>query len=274
MLDQAGIQIAQGKTIACERTNGVNDNMKKSHFHDYYELYYLEEGVRYHVINDELYLLHANELILFAPHVMHRSYGDADVPFQRTLAYFVPDEINSPSLAQLLLTKTGAYRLDSNSIKQIHPILNQMLAEQSTDEPFSQEYIHNLLNLLLIEIVRLNNKVKKSEKSNRMTNVLSYIHEHYNDELTVELLAEEAYISQYHLCREFKRFTNSTIVQYINTTRIMNAQRMILETDKSYTQISADTGFSNVTHFNRVFKQILGQSPSEYKRSAAQHILR
>lgn len=274
MLDQAGIHIAQGRTIACERITGVNDNMKKSHFHDYYELYYLEVGERYHVLNDELYLLHANELILFAPHVMHHSYGDEDVPFTRTLTYFVPEEIDNPLLAELLPSKTGAYKLDSKHIKLIHPLLKHMLLEQSTYNAFSEEYIHNLLNLLLIEIVRLNNKVAKSEKSNRIMKVVSYIHEHYNDNLTVELLATKAYLSPYYLCREFKKFSNSTIVQYINTTRIMNAQREILETDKSYTQISADTGFANVTHFNRVFKQILRMSPSEYKRSAMQHTLR
>ena len=44
MIDQAGIRMAQGCTFACERISGVNDNMIKSHYHNYYELYFLEEG--------------------------------------------------------------------------------------------------------------------------------------------------------------------------------------------------------------------------------------
>ena len=54
MIDQAGIMMAQGRSIAGERIQGVNDNMSKSHYHDYFELYYLEEGERFHIIQDRL----------------------------------------------------------------------------------------------------------------------------------------------------------------------------------------------------------------------------
>ena len=57
MIDQAGIMMAQGRSIAGERIQGVNDNMSKSHYHDYFELYYLEEGERFHIIQD-LSLIH------------------------------------------------------------------------------------------------------------------------------------------------------------------------------------------------------------------------
>lgn len=67
MLDQAGIYMAQGEEIVGERLSGVNDNMMASHFHPYYELYYLEEGERYHLLEDDLYLLKAGEMILFSP---------------------------------------------------------------------------------------------------------------------------------------------------------------------------------------------------------------
>ena len=46
MIDQAGIRMAQGESLAGERIAGVNDNMMKSHYHNYYEIYYLEAGER------------------------------------------------------------------------------------------------------------------------------------------------------------------------------------------------------------------------------------
>ena len=67
-------------------------------------------------------------------------------------------------------------------------------------------------------------------------------------------LAEQFYLSPYYLCREFKKYTNSTIVQYINSLRVGHAQRLFVETDKSVTEISKIVGFSNVTHFNRVYR--------------------
>lgn len=55
MIDQAGILMAQGLGIASERIQGVNDNMSQSHYHEYYEIYYLEAGERFHMVEDQLY---------------------------------------------------------------------------------------------------------------------------------------------------------------------------------------------------------------------------
>ena len=68
--------------------------------------------------------------------------------------------------------------------------------------------------------------------------IINYIHMHYHEDILLEELAKTFFISPYHLCREFKRYTNSTVVQYVNITRIMNAQRKFMETDKNITEIS------------------------------------
>ena len=59
MIDQAGILMAQGLGIASERIQGVNDNMSQSHYHEYYEIYYLEAGERFHMVEDQLLSLAA-----------------------------------------------------------------------------------------------------------------------------------------------------------------------------------------------------------------------
>lgn len=82
----------------------------------------------------------------------------------------------------------------------------------------------------------------------------------------MEILSEKFFISKYHLSREFKKRTEKTIVQYINKTRIMHAQRKIMETKKSLTEISHETGFSSLTHFNRIFKAETNLTPSEYRK--------
>ena len=55
----------QGSGIACERIQGVNDNMSQSHYHEYYEIYYLEAGERFHMVEDKLYKMEAGEFIIF-----------------------------------------------------------------------------------------------------------------------------------------------------------------------------------------------------------------
>lgn len=105
MLDTAAIIISQGKKIAYAYAEGVNDNMTQSHFHDFFEFYYLLEGERMHMIEGEIYHFTANDFVLFPPHIMHHSYGDKDMPFKRIVLYFSPDLIVNDTIRQLLSEK-------------------------------------------------------------------------------------------------------------------------------------------------------------------------
>lgn len=266
MIDSAGIRMAQGQPIASERIEGINDNMSKSHYHDFFELYYLESGERQHMIRDSLYTILPGQFVIFAPYVMHHSYGAENVSFKRIVIYFKPTEIQSDRLARTMGQSTGVYTPDQKSRYSIHQLFEMILQEEENPSPYAEEYLHTLLNLLLLTIQRQTPQPIPKVKQTRIGQVIDYIHNHYFDNITLDFLSREFFVSPYYLCREFKRCTNRTITQYINITRIMNAQNKIMETDKSITEIGNITGFSNITHFNRVFKTYAGMTPSEYRK--------
>lgn len=266
MIDQAGILMAQGSAIACERIAGVNDNMSKSHYHEYFEIYHLEAGERIHVVNDRLYRIVPGEFVLFPPYWMHHSFGEADVGFKRIVTYFRADQVCSPALLAAVREGGGVYRPGTRARMDIHNLLEKLLAEQETPGALSEEYRQAALNMLLMLLIRTEKAAETPQMQNRISSVIAYIHSHYQEDLSLEKLAGSFYVSPYYLCREFKKYTNRTIVQYINVTRVMNAQRKFMETDKNITQISRETGFSNITHFNRVFKGVTGMTPSGYRR--------
>ena len=108
--------------------------------------------------------------------------------------------------------------------------------------------------MLLLLIAREESPEKAPERKSRIGEVIRYIHSHYQEEISLEMLAQMFYVSPYYLCREFKKNTKSTIIRYIN------------ETSKNITDISKETGFSNLTHLNRVFKAVTGMSPSQYRK--------
>lgn len=266
MIDQAGIVMAHGKTIACEQIQGVNDNMAQSHYHDYFEIYYLESGSRIHVIHDQLYHIKPGELVIFSPYVMHYSFGEKDAQFKRIVLYFREEEITSTALRELLKKGTGVYQPSSEVTQNLQQMLHKLLQEQAQDHWLSEDCMHHTLNLMLLEIARQIQKPLKPEKRKRFADVIRYIHEHYHEDINLECLAKEFFISPYYLCREFKSYTNTTVIHYLNITRIMNAQYQLMETPKNITEISKATGFSNVTHFNRVFKEVTGMTPSGYRK--------
>ena len=266
MLDQAGILMAQGNTIACERISGVNDNMMQSHFHDYFEIYYLESGERFHMIHDQLCCIHPGQFILFPPYVMHHSYGAENVSFRRLLVYFHAEEVQSPRVLEALKASGGVYRPEGAARRSTRNLIEAMLAEQENPSAFQKESLHALLNLLVLSVIRQEHEPVVPQSKTRIEKVISYIHTHYHEDIHLEQLAQNFYISPYFLCREFKRHTNRTIVQYLHITRVMNAQRKLMETSKNITEISKETGFSNLTHFNRVFKSAAGMTPTEYRK--------
>ena len=149
MIDQAGIRMAQGASITGERVTGVNDNMMKSHYHNYYELYYLEDGERYHMMEDHMYAMRPGELILFSPYVMHRSYGDDGIPFKRIVLYFEKEDIISEELLAVLDGNNGMYRPDPKVRQKLHLILDELIREYENPTEFYNGYRSTLLNMLL-----------------------------------------------------------------------------------------------------------------------------
>lgn len=266
MIDHAEICMNRGATCAAERISGVNDNMHSSHYHEFYEIYYLESGQRYHLINDNLYLIDAGQFLLFEPYVLHHSFGEDNVPFCRLLIYFRENEIISNELRQTLLGSTGAYKLQQNESKQFYQLANMINVEKQDPQQYSSEYCQSLLNTMLIILFKNKREKVKQAQRNKITDVISYINANYMNNLTIENIASHFYISPFHLCREFKQYTNSTIVQYINKTRIIHAQRLLYSTDISITDICISTGFSSTSHFGRVFKKVTSFTPSEWRK--------
>ena len=225
MIDVAQTSMAAGAACAIAQVTGVNDNMSQSHYHDYFELYFLDSGERYHLMDDKLFKLQAGDCILFPPQTMHRSYGDQDMAFSRVVLYFRPKTITSADLLHKLLHSQVVYRPDSQELHQLRRIIYAMEEEQHSHLDCHDECMQSLLNLIMVQLLRMNQESTGILRETRVTKVIQYIHNHYAEDITLKDLSERFYVSEYYLCREFKKSTKRTIVEYIKQTRIMNAKR-------------------------------------------------
>lgn len=102
----------------------------------------------------------------------------------------------------------------------------------------------------------------------RIEKVKEYIHNHYDEPITINSAAELLGLHPGYFCRVFKQETGKTFVSYLNGYRISQAKRKLLQKRSNITEIMFETGFSNYGYFNRVFKQHAGCSPTEYRRQA------
>lgn len=108
----------------------------------------------------------------------------------------------------------------------------------------------------------------QEEYIKRINNVLTYIDEHLDTELSLHTISSIAHYSPFHLHRLFKAITNETLNTYITRKRIESAAIMLVHHKKlSIAEISNKYGFINDSTFSRTFKKIYGQSPSEFRKS-------
>jgi AraC-like DNA-binding protein len=75
------------------------------------------------------------------------------------------------------------------------------------------------------------------------------------------------HVSNFYLCKMFKKSTGVTFTQYLSRVRVEKAKNLLLNPHLRVSEIAYDVGFQSLTHFNRVFRQVVGQSPSEYRES-------
>lgn len=266
MIDRAAIRIAENHTIAADRVSGAGDSMSRSHYHPYYELYFLEEGSRSHMLGESLYRTVPGDFMIFAPFTMHHSFTERQGHFKRIVLYFTPDALDYPLLSRKMENASGLYHPSAPVSRMIHSLLNQILMQQDEVGELHDEYMRSSLNHLLLVILDTLCPEPKPEAVDRISRIIEYIDNHIGEEIRLKDLADRFYISEYYLSHEFKRHTHRTVIEYVNHTRIVKAQRMILDTSLNFTQIAAQTGFSSLTHFYRTFRKVAGMSPSDFRR--------
>lgn len=124
---------------------------------------------------------------------------------------------------------------------------------------------------LLVEHLSVDKKDKvelKSEKNkHRITSIINYIDENYQEDLTIELLSEVFHLSEGHLSKLFKENLGMTIKAYISQTRAKEVRRALLASDLPLIDIAIMCGFPNVKSMNKVFKDLYQCTPSQFRRN-------
>ncbi|WP_066221868.1 AraC family transcriptional regulator [Formosa haliotis] len=134
--------------------------------------------------------------------------------------------------------------------------------------------------IILLELLKLTSKVSYESLSSfiydkkytdnegkRMRDVFEFTMTHYSEEISLETISEIAVMTKNAFCKYFKKRTNKTYFQFLNELRIEQACKLILkENDLSISEIAYQSGFKNISNFNRQFKAVKHCIPSAYKK--------
>lgn len=259
-------------------------NMEFQHLHPYYEMLFLLAPSASHLIEGVPYNIRSGDFVLLAPSVMHKSVYYKGEPSKRVIIDFMYP-MDNPDTAEAYKeilspfdTDIPIYRFDFEDQKRLTDILNSLFLFSKDHKyygnPPDEFYIHTKFQEFLYTLYELKDKNRyKNEQSynsieQKMYEVSSYIHAHYDEDISLESLSENFFISPSYLSREFKQVTGFNLSNYIQLTRIKNAQYRLVSSNDKISIIAQECGFSSFSQFNRVFNKIAGTSPREYRQTA------
>ncbi len=98
-----------------------------------------------------------------------------------------------------------------------------------------------------------------------------FIKEHQGDDLSLSTVARAVNTSTFYFCKMFKKATGLHFTDYLSRVRIEKAKNLLLNPNARVSEVAYDVGFQSLTHFNRVFKRVTGQSPTVYRRKLPPH---
>jgi AraC-like DNA-binding protein len=93
-----------------------------------------------------------------------------------------------------------------------------------------------------------------------------YIHEHQTSELSLGEVARAVNTSTFYFCKMFKRATGLNFTDYLSRVRIEKAKNLLINPNLRVSEIAYEVGFQSLTHFNRVFRKLVGESPTDFRR--------
>lgn len=251
------------------------------HLHDWYELVYVHSGRGRFFIDRTIYEMKQGDLFVIPGNTVHRALPDRQDPVTSTALFFHPSLLEQSPLGEAF-TYLDCFEqcgISRNFKVVCTPYLQQSMDSgiQSIHEEVQLRqsgYRHAMalsLQRMLITIYRESERKKSpAQEANGprwMQDILLYIDEHFEEEIGLSKLCTLASVSPAHFSRVFKQLTGLNVTAFILTKRIIQAKKLLIHTDDNVANVAAACGFESMPYFHRVFRQMVGVTPSVYRRA-------
>lgn len=251
------------------------DQSFKLHNHDQYEIYMFIEGDANYIVEGNTYTLEPYDMIIIRNHQMHRVFHKSNAKYSRFVINIHPDFFKEMNCTEYESHFTNdsldlGNKISADVVRK-SGIYDAFLRLKKYSDNFSTHYTP-IVNSALVELLYLINNITSfstadaSEKT--LEKVISYINNHYTEEISLNELSHHFYVSKYHLCRSFKKATGYTVHSYITHKRITRVRELIDE-DMNISEAAAIAGFENYSSFYRAYLKEYGTTPKQALKKQA-----
>ncbi len=248
------------------------------HYHPEYELVCVVAGNGTRQVGNHASNYENGDLVLMGPDLPHSGFGlNAHGMIEQVVIQFKKD-VFTPSLLQ------------RPEMKLINVLLDRSRFGISFGEATKEKALKKIMRLLklppferFVELMQLLQMLAGAEEYTllnsqvtlpttirkvhvRLQNIFNYVEQNFQEEINIQKVAAIAHLTVPAFCNYFKKIMNITFTDFINQYRIEQAC-ILLQQEKSVGEVCFECGFNNVPYFNKVFKNIIKKTPSEFKKT-------
>jgi len=248
-------------------------DMPEMHAHSFHELYFLLSGERRYFVGHKIFDVLPGNLVIIPQTVLHRTTAPNKQGYERYVVYFqesfIQDLIHSIGLDNFnAFLDGGCIQFTEKDAITLKEMLVRLATEAKKADVFTPAMEKNLLEQIILHTLRYGKKkaLEQKEGADKIQIATRYISEHYDEEITLSNAAAMAFMEETYFSKKFKQLTGFGFKEFLITTRINAAEKLLQTTDMSVSEIAEACGFSSSNYFGNVFKRVMGVSPANYHK--------
>ncbi len=243
---------------------------------DHYNISYCISGDRRVITPLYSYTYHAGNVSVGQPYMYHRTVPESDEPYINYQIKFTPDFIRPfiENVGQNVFDEIyshSVWEFTDNTSQRLKAMFSDMLEEYGKQQSYTEFILQGMLYRLLLTVYE--NKLNKtaeahtSELTAPIIDTLYYIESNFASNITLEEAAGNIHFSVSHFSRVFHAQLGVSFSDYVSSVRLKHAKDLLINSDKSITEIALESGYTNGDYFSAQFKKKTGITPSAFRKN-------
>lgn len=265
-IQNTNIEKLNARLLSISLSKDEKDWQSVLHTHHFTELFFVVNGEGNFLFHDKTYHIKAGDLVIIPPYMEHTEQSIKDTP----LEYYVigVDGVSFQPAGEQTCVQVFC-NFSNKSL--VSDLFAQMLYEVRNPSYGSDKICQNLLEILILRIMRYKHVIPVPLTSTYMTKecarIKEYLDINYSEQITLDTLTELTHMNKYYMAHSFAKYTGQSPIQYLNQRRMEAACTLLKDTDQSISSISSTVGFSSQSYFTQAFRKKYGMTPIKYRQT-------
>ena len=242
-----------------------NDWPSLPHMHYFTELCYIKKGTGNYLIEDQNFPIKEDDFIIINSNTSHTERSVGEIPLEYIIL----------GVEGLNFSFGGEHEHLIFNCRRDHEefayFMDSLLEEMENKKPHYELVCQDLLNMLIVKLIRRTNfsfEFVPSVKSSReCIKLKQYMEANYNQNITLDTLAQVAHLNKYYMVHAFTRQFGCSPMNYLMEVRIKASKELLASTDYSITEVAQSSGFSSQSYFAQCFLKHCHMTASAYRKA-------